>query len=126
MAPMLVKKHSVEELAERIKMRSVISKLRVITESKQILLCVCLDTLNSPATVVTKASDPDIEAMSSVMSLKDPVSYMRITLPCRSTVCSHNQCFDAASFLQLQEQAPTWTCPICQKIVAFEALAVDQ
>jgi hypothetical protein len=30
---MLVKKHSVEELAERIKRRSVISKQRVITES---------------------------------------------------------------------------------------------
>jgi E3 SUMO-protein ligase PIAS1 len=105
---MLVKKHSVEELADRIRRRSVISKQRVITE------------------MVTKASDPDIEATSTVMSLKDPVSYMRITLPCRSTVCSHNQCFDAASFLQLQEQAPTWTCPICQKTVAFEGLAVDQ
>jgi E3 SUMO-protein ligase PIAS1 len=123
---MLVKKHSVEELAERIKMRSVISKQRVITESMQALVIPKLSELSSPATVVTKASDPDIEAMSSVMSLKDPVSYMRITLPCRSNICSHNQCFDAASFLQLQEQAPTWTCPICQKIVAFEGLAVDQ
>jgi len=73
-----------------------------------------------------KANDPDIEVGSSVMSLKDPISTLRIVTPCRSTVCTHNQCFDADSFLQLQEQAPTWTCPICSKTISYEALAVDQ
>src|ERR1700712_3250838 len=82
--------------------------------------------LTQHAIVVMKASDPDVVATSSVMSLKDPVSYTRIAVPCRSTICTHNQCFDASSFLQLQEQAPTWTCPICNKVVAFEGLAVDQ
>ncbi len=72
------------------------------------------------------ASDPDIEVGSSVMSLKDPISTLRITVPCRSTICKHNQCFDAESFLQLQEQAPTWTCPICNKTISYEGLAVDQ
>ena len=47
-------------------------------------------------------------------------------MPCRSSVCSHNQCFDASSFLQLQEQAPTWTCPVCNKAAAYEHLQVDQ
>jgi E3 SUMO-protein ligase PIAS1 len=60
------------------------------------------------------------------MSLKDPISTLRISTPCRSTVCTHNQCFDAESFLQLQEQAPTWTCPICNKTISYEGLAVDQ
>lgn len=36
------------------------------------------------------------------------------------------QCFDAAYYLQLQEQAPTWTCPICNKAVPWEQLALDQ
>lgn len=63
---------------------------------------------------------------SSVMSLKDPISTMRITLPCRSSICSHNQCFDGSYFLQLQEQAPTWTCPVCNKTISYAALAVDQ
>lgn len=76
--------------------------------------------------MVKKANDPDIEVGSSVMSLKDPISTLRISVPCRSTVCTHNQCFDAESFLQLQEQAPTWTCPICNKVISYEALAVDQ
>lgn len=82
--------------------------------------------MNNLSIVAMRASDPDIVVGSSVMSLKDPVSYMRIAVPCRSDICSHHQCFDAASFLQLQEQAPTWTCPICNKVVSFEGLVVDQ
>lgn len=78
-------------------------------------------------TVRAKAEDPDeIVATSSVLSLKDPVAYTRIVTPCRSIGCNHNQCFDAASYLQLQEQAPTWTCPICSKPAPWENLALDQ
>ena len=122
----LVKKRSAEELTEEIKNRHVISKSTVIQESKYNLTSykIIMETDSIP--VISKAKDPDIVATSSVMSLKDPVSYLRIQLPCRSNVCSHNQCFDATSFLQLQEQAPTWSCPICSKTVAFESLAVDQ
>lgn len=75
---------------------------------------------------MNKANDPDIEATSTVMSLKDPISTTRITLPCRSTVCTHNQCFDGSYFLMLQEQAPTWTCPVCNKAISYEGLCVDQ
>ncbi|EUC29886.1 hypothetical protein COCCADRAFT_7986 [Bipolaris zeicola 26-R-13] len=104
----LVRKFSVEELTQRIKRRNVITRGSVLEE------------------MMKKANDPDIEVGSSVMSLKDPISTLRIVTPCRSTVCTHNQCFDADSFLQLQEQAPTWTCPICNKTISFEALAVDE
>jgi len=104
----LVRKFSVEELTKRIKQRNVITRQSVLNE------------------MMKKANDPDIEVGSSVMSLKDPISTLRIVTPCRSTVCTHNQCFDADSFLQLQEQAPTWTCPICSKTISYEALAVDQ
>lgn len=50
---------------------------------------------------------------------------MRMTLPCRSNVCTHNQCFDVSSFLQLQEQAPTWTCPVCMKTISYQGLCID-
>ena len=74
-----------------------------------------------------KAEDPDeIVATSTILSLKDPVGYTRITTPCRGIGCSHVQCFDAAYYLQLQEQAPTWTCPICNKAAPWEQLALDQ
>jgi E3 SUMO-protein ligase PIAS1 len=104
----LVKLQSAEELAQRIKNASVISKQTVIDEMSR------------------ANADPDIAAMSSKMSLKDPVSITRITMPVRSTVCMHNQCFDGRFFMQLQEQAPTWSCPICQKTVSFESLCVDK
>lgn len=104
----LVKKESVDDLAARIRQRNVITKQSVINEMQK------------------KANDPDIEVGSVNLSLKDPISTLRIKIPIRSTVCSHNACFDAASFLQLQEQAPMWQCPICNKTVSFEGLAVDE
>ncbi len=64
--------------------------------------------------------------MSEVMSLKCPLSYMRLDLPVRSTACKHMHCFDATSYLQLQEQGPQWLCPICNHPATFENLAVDE
>ncbi|KAJ5033460.1 uncharacterized protein L3040_008575 [Drepanopeziza brunnea f. sp. 'multigermtubi'] len=73
-----------------------------------------------------KARDTDIVTTASVLSLKCPLSTLRIDLPCRSISCRHNQCFDATSYLQLQEQGPTWLCPICNNSAPFDSLAVDE
>ncbi|KAK0646378.1 PINIT domain-containing protein [Cercophora newfieldiana] len=73
-----------------------------------------------------KANDSDIEATSLNLSLKCPLSYMRLSTPCRALSCTHIQCFDATSYLQLQEQGPQWLCPICNKPAPFEQLAVDE
>ncbi|KAF2787854.1 E3 SUMO-protein ligase PIAS1 [Melanomma pulvis-pyrius CBS 109.77] len=104
----MVKKNSIEDLTRRISRKNVITKHSVQNE------------------MLKKANDPDIVVGSSIMSLKDPISTLRISIPVRSTICTHNQCFDAESFLQLQEQAPTWQCPICNKAISFEGLAVDE
>lgn len=104
----VVKMVSVEELAKGIASGKKITKASVINE------------------MINKARDPDIVVGSSKMSLKCPLSTLRINLPCRATTCKHTQCFDAISFLQLQEQGPTWVCPICNNPVAFENLAVDE
>ncbi|KAF9892198.1 SUMO ligase siz1 [Aspergillus nanangensis] len=104
----LVQQHPVKELVTELKRRKVISKEQVIREMK------------------SRADDSDIVATSSVMSLKCPISACRIEVPCRSVVCTHNRCFDASSFLQLQEQAPTWSCPICSKATSYESLQIDQ
>jgi E3 SUMO-protein ligase PIAS1 len=73
-----------------------------------------------------KAQDPDVVATSQVLSLKCPLSYSRLATPCRSMSCTHIQCFDATSYLQLQQQGPQWLCPICNKSAPFEQLAVDE
>ncbi|KAJ5166510.1 uncharacterized protein N7482_005291 [Penicillium canariense] len=104
----LVRQHPVDELVTQLKSRKIISKEQVIREMKN------------------RADDSDIVATSSIMSLKCPLSTLRIQVPCRSVVCTHNQCFDASSFLELQKQAPTWTCPVCSKSTSFESLQVDQ
>lgn len=73
-----------------------------------------------------QAQDPDIVATSQVLSLKCPLTYMRLNLPIRATTCRHIQCFDATSYLQLQEQGPQWLCPVCSRLAPFESLAVDE
>jgi E3 SUMO-protein ligase PIAS1 len=114
----------VEELVAKLRMGKVIRKERVIEESTpHALFSHDLNAYN--ATVTRRAQDTDIVATSTKMSLKCPLSTLRIDTPCRSIGCAHNQCFDAASYLQLQEQAPTWTCPVCNKYSPFENLAVD-
>jgi E3 SUMO-protein ligase PIAS1 len=104
----LVRSVSADKLVERIKKGNIIARERVLHD-------------------MNKANaDPDIAATSIRMSLKDPVSTMRISIPVRSSHCTHNQCFDGAMFLQLQEQAPQWSCPVCSKHVSFESLCVDK
>ncbi|KAJ5545348.1 transcriptional regulator family: Zinc finger MIZ-type [Penicillium sp. DV-2018c] len=104
----LVKLHPTDDLVSQLKSRKLISKEQVIREMQN------------------RANDSEIVATSSVMSLKCPLSTLRIQVPCRSIICTHNQCFDASSFLELQKQAPTWTCPVCSKSTSFESLQVDQ
>ncbi|KHN97668.1 Zinc finger, MIZ-type [Metarhizium album ARSEF 1941] len=99
---------TVKELVSIISTRRRIPKASVISE------------LNK------KAQDPEVVATSQVLSLKCPLSYMRLEVPCRSLSCAHMQCFDATSYLQLQEQGPQWLCPICNKSAPFEQLAVDE
>lgn len=47
------------------------------------------------------------------LSLRCPVGFVRITEPFRSSHCKHAQCFDGTTFLQMNEQIETWTCPVC-------------
>lgn len=76
--------------------------------------------------ITKKASDPDVITTAQKLSLKCPISYMRLQIPCRGVKCNHIQCFDATSYLQLQEQGPQWICPICNGSAPFEQLAIDE
>jgi E3 SUMO-protein ligase PIAS1 len=76
--------------------------------------------------VTKKANDPDVVATSQNLSLKCPITYMRLKVPCRGLGCNHIQCFDATSYLQLQEQGPQWICPICNKPAPYDQLAIDE
>ncbi|XP_037527025.2 E3 SUMO-protein ligase PIAS1 [Rhipicephalus sanguineus] len=60
------------------------------------------------------------------VSLMCPLSKKRMSLPCRPLGCKHIQCFDALTYLQVNETRPTWTCPVCGRRPSFSSLFIDQ
>ncbi|RZF43909.1 hypothetical protein LSTR_LSTR007245 [Laodelphax striatellus] len=73
------------------------------------------------------SEDNDIELTTSSLrvSLMCPLGKMRMQTPCRSSICSHLQCFDASVFLQMNERKPTWVCPVCDKPCPYDSLSID-
>ncbi|WVO16818.1 hypothetical protein L204_104504 [Cryptococcus depauperatus] len=69
--------------------------------------------------------DDGIVAGTVKMSLKDPLSYMRMTKPIRSSQCSHIQCFDAQWWIESNSVHPQWLCPHCSKPLLFDDLVCD-
>ena len=74
---------------------------------------------------LTEDADMEIATTSLKVSLVCPLGKMRMQLPCRATTCSHLQCFDASLFLQMNERKPTWVCPVCDKPILYDLLAID-
>ncbi|KAF9229229.1 hypothetical protein BS17DRAFT_771202 [Gyrodon lividus] len=76
---------------------------------------------------MVKASNDDDEIVAGPqkMSLKCPLSFMRVQTPCRSVLCVHPQCFDATSWLSCMEQTTTWLCPVCEKVLNPDDLIID-
>jgi E3 SUMO-protein ligase PIAS1 len=103
----LSKKQTIEELKAEV-VKKVIRKERTLGDIR------------------AKADDTDIITTSTNMKLKDPVSFMRIQIPCRGSSCEHVGCFDLETYLSMQEQAPQWECPLCSKKAPFADLAVDE
>ncbi|XP_013385044.1 E3 SUMO-protein ligase PIAS2 isoform X3 [Lingula anatina] len=83
---------------------------------------------HSRALIKEKLShDPDSEIATTSLrvSLICPLGKMRMQIPCRASTCTHLQCFDAYTFLQMNEKKPTWICPVCDKPTSFEKLIID-
>lgn len=74
---------------------------------------------------LSEDADMEIATTSLKVSLVCPLGKMRMQLPCRATSCVHLQCFDASLFLQMNERKPTWVCPVCDKPILYENLAID-
>src|ERR1700709_123895 len=94
-------------LAEKVPLDALVNQIRHRVIS--------IDTVLNE--MKTKAKDADFEVGPTTISLKDSASQMRIETPARGISCTHHMFFDAATYLQMQEQAPLWACPICDKAV---------
>lgn len=69
--------------------------------------------------------DPDLATTSYRFSLVCPLGKMRMKLPAKSTNCDHLQCFDASTFLLMNEKKPTWTCPTCGKPCMYDDIRIE-
>ncbi|KAF5355712.1 hypothetical protein D9756_003722 [Leucocoprinus leucothites] len=108
MAVMLVEYTGVDQLVEKLKS----SSYRKSEDIKQKMA----ESVNP---------DDDIVAGPSKMSLKCPLSFLRVVTPCRSSKCVHSQCFDATSWYYMMEQTTTWLCPVCEKQLDHRELIID-
>jgi E3 SUMO-protein ligase PIAS1 len=109
MVVMLVQVTTVNQLIERVKKGKFRSREDVLAQRAQ----------------AAKDEDEDIVSGPQKTTLKCPLSYGRITTPCRSSQCVHVQCFDALSWYSVNEQTTTWSCPVCEKPINHEELIVD-
>ncbi|OSD03150.1 hypothetical protein PYCCODRAFT_1434570 [Trametes coccinea BRFM310] len=108
LAVMLVEVTTVDQLIDRLRKGKYKPKEEILANMRK-----------------TVAEDDDIIAGAQKMSLKCPLSYMRIATPCRSSTCVHPQCFDALSWYSVMEQTTTWMCPVCERVLNTEELIVD-
>ncbi|CAO3655837.1 unnamed protein product [Mucor hiemalis] len=105
----IVERTPVQSLIEVMKKTRVLSKEEVILKIQQI------------------QEDAEIIMESETLSTKCPLAFTRIITPIRSRNCNHLQCFDATTFLTMNEQTPTWSCPVCyRRIENWEDLIVDE
>ncbi|KAF9201586.1 SUMO ligase siz1 [Haplosporangium sp. Z 27] len=104
----VVKRTSVESIVSEIERGKFLSKEKMLQ------------------LIEDRNKDEDIMATSSTLSLKCPLGFQRIKIPCRSSYCQHLQCFDALTFFNLNEQTPTWTCPVCSRNMhSWEEIVID-
>lgn len=105
----IVERTPVQSLIDIMKKTRVLSKEDVLLKIQQ-----------------TQEED-DIIMESETLSTKCPLAFTRIITPIRSKNCNHLQCFDATTFLTMNEQTPTWSCPVCyRRIENWEDLIVDE
>ncbi|XP_057324410.1 E3 SUMO-protein ligase PIAS4-A-like [Microplitis mediator] len=59
------------------------------------------------------------------VSLVCPIGKIRMSTPCRTSGCTHFQCFDGLLFLKMNELKAKWNCPICNKPTSYDDLVID-
>lgn len=69
--------------------------------------------------------DSEIATTSLRISLLCPLGKMRMKVPCRATTCNHLQCFDAPTYLQMNQKKAMWLCPVCDRPAEFQSLLID-
>lgn len=69
--------------------------------------------------------DPDLATTSFLFCLICPIGKSKIKIPTKSINCEHLQCFDAYTFILMNEKKPNWTCPICRQPCSYDDLQIE-
>ncbi|KAI8075445.1 uncharacterized protein B0P05DRAFT_597845 [Gilbertella persicaria] len=70
--------------------------------------------------------EEEVFAGGEIVSMLDPILLSRIQHPTRCIFCTHNTCFDAQVFFDLQVTSMQWKCPVCSvKIRGIQDLYID-
>jgi len=101
--------------------RSVDELVKIVSEQRTIDFQTCFQRV-----VNSFHGNDEIEELSLHVSLRCPISLLRITIPSRGRDCKHLQCFDLQSYLSLNEKNPKFICPCCHKPLPFFSLVVDE
>eukprot|EP00288_Rhodomonas_lens_P004715 CAMPEP_0177725530 /NCGR_PEP_ID=MMETSP0484_2-20121128/19299_1 /TAXON_ID=354590 /ORGANISM="Rhodomonas lens, Strain RHODO" /LENGTH=463 /DNA_ID=CAMNT_0019238047 /DNA_START=126 /DNA_END=1513 /DNA_ORIENTATION=+ len=62
-----------------------------------------------------ESESDDIACTDLEVSLRCPLSMLRINLPAKGRNCNHLQCFDLSTFLEYAKKHSFWLCPNCHK-----------
>eukprot|EP00755_Sulcionema_specki_P005089 Sspe_Gene.31775::Locus_15637_Transcript_2_2_Confidence_0.400_Length_1711::g.31775::m.31775 len=62
--------------------------------------------------------------MEATVSLRCPLTGLRMAVPGRGKSCEHIECFDVASFISHCSAMHLWTCPVCLKPTPFDQIVV--
>eukprot|EP01059_Diplonema_ambulator_P014892 TRINITY_DN25925_c0_g1_i2.p1 TRINITY_DN25925_c0_g1~~TRINITY_DN25925_c0_g1_i2.p1 ORF type:complete len:425 (+),score=107.18 TRINITY_DN25925_c0_g1_i2:89-1363(+) len=65
------------------------------------------------------------EALEVSITLKCPLTQVRIAVPARGSQCAHPECFNLESFVSLSSALHAWSCPICDAPLPPSELLVD-
>ncbi|XP_022169994.1 E3 SUMO-protein ligase PIAS2-like [Myzus persicae] len=69
--------------------------------------------------------DPDLASTSFNFSLVCQLSTVKMKLPAKSIHCNHLQCFDAATFILMNEKNPKWICPTCHESCLYDEIRIE-
>ena len=85
------------------------------------------DTMNSCMSMPRlqwKESKDDLITTSTI-SLMDPISLLRIEVPCKTALCKHANAFDLKTHCRRFIGRDNWKCPICECNAAPRVLRID-
>jgi len=70
-------------------------------------------------------SEDEISVGQTKVSLRCPLSIIRIQTPVRGCNCAHPQCVDLESYVSFSHRTGNWQCPVCTQPLKYEELCVD-